>query len=125
MVRHYDWSYRNRITDAYTLINRARKNNPALQQTNNIRFTSSDNGNLLSYVKWDDARTNFIWTVVNFDQHNRQGGHVGVPHDLLGHNGFRVTDLLTGNQYWWNGNSNYVDIDPGQNPAHVFLVEFP
>jgi starch synthase (maltosyl-transferring) len=124
MVRHYDWSYRNQITDAYTLINRARKNNPALQQTNNIRFTSCDNSNLLSYVKWDDARTNFIWTVVNFDQHNRQGGHLGVPHDLLGHNGFRVTDLLTGKQYWWGGDANYVDIDPNQWPAHVFLIEF-
>lgn len=124
MVRHYDWSYRNRITDAYTLINRARKRHPALQQTNNIRFTSTDNNNLLSYVKWDDTRTNFIWTIVNFDQYNRQGGHVGVPQDLLGHNGFRVTDLLTGKQYWWNGNANYVDIDPGQWPAHVFLIEF-
>jgi starch synthase (maltosyl-transferring) len=124
MVRHYDWNYRNRITDAYTLINQARKNNPALQQTNNIRFTTSDNSNLLSYVKWDDAKTNFIWTVVNFDQHNRQGGHVGVPNDLLGHNGFRVTDLMTGQQYWWNGSANYVDIDPGKWPAHVFLIEF-
>ncbi len=123
MVRHYDWSYRNRITDAYTLINRARKDNPALQQTNNIRFTGSENGNLLSYVKWDDEKTNFIWTIVNFDQHNRQGGHVMVPQDLLGHNGFRVTDLLTGAQYWWNGNANYVDIDPGHWPAHVFKVE--
>ncbi|SEP59193.1 alpha-1,4-glucan--maltose-1-phosphate maltosyltransferase [Neolewinella agarilytica] len=124
MARHYDWSYRNRITDAYTLINHARNNNPALQQTNNIRFTGSENGNLLSFVKWDEERTNFIWTIVNFDQHNRQGGHVHVPQDLLGHDGFRVTDLLTGNQYWWNGHSNYVDLDPGQWPAHVFKVEF-
>ncbi|MBC6993445.1 alpha-1,4-glucan--maltose-1-phosphate maltosyltransferase [Neolewinella lacunae] len=124
MVRHYDWSYRNRITDAYTLINRARKTNPALQQTNNIRFTGGDNPNLLSYVKWNDERTNFIWTIVNFDQHHRQGGHVSVPQDLLGHQGFKVTDLLTGAQYWWNGSANYVAIDPAYWPAHVFLVEF-
>lgn len=123
MVRHYDWTYENRITQAYRLINKARKENTALQQTNNIRFTDSDNPNLLSYVKWSDDRTSFIWTIVNFDQHNRQGGHVTVPHDLLGHNGFKVTDLLTGSQYWWNSNSNYVDIDPWQWPAHVFKVE--
>ena len=79
--------------------------------------------NLLSYVKWNDERTNFIWTIVNFDQYNRQGGHVGVPQDLLGHQGFRVTDLLSGGQYWWNGHANYVDIDPSNWPAHVFLVE--
>jgi starch synthase (maltosyl-transferring) len=123
MVRHYDWSYRNRITDMYTKINRIRKANPALQQTNNIRFTGSDNPNLLSYVKYNDERNNLIWTIVNFDQHNRQAGHVFVPQDLLAGNGFRVTDLLTGNQYWWNRERNYVDLNPNQLPAHVFLVE--
>ncbi len=124
MVRHYDWTYENRITQAYRLINAARKENAALQQTNNIRFTDSDNPNLLSYIKWSDDQTSFIWTIVNFDQHNRQGGHVSVPQDLLGGNGFRVTDLLTGSQYWWNSNVNYVDIDPWNWPAHVFKVEF-
>jgi starch synthase (maltosyl-transferring) len=123
MVRHYDWTYENRITQAYRLINKARKENAALQQTNNIRFTNSDNPNLLSYVKWSDDRTSFIWTIVNFDQHNRQEGQIQVPQDLLGQNGFRVTDLLTGSQYWWNSHTNYVAIDPWQWPAHVFKVE--
>ena len=122
-VRHYDWSYRNRVTQAYQLINKARKGNKALQQTNNLRFTETNNGNLLSYVKWDDERTNFVWTIVNFDQDNTQGGYVGVPQDLLGGDGFRVTDLLTGAQYWWNGNGNYVQLNPYEMPAHVFLVE--
>lgn len=123
MVRHYDWSYRNRITDMYTKINRIRKENAALQQTNNIRFTGSDNPNLLSYVKYTDEKDNLVWTIVNFDQHHRQAGHVFVPKDLLAGNGFRVTDLLTGNQYWWNNERNYVDLDPNHLPAHVFLVE--
>ncbi|TXF90422.1 DUF3416 domain-containing protein [Neolewinella aurantiaca] len=124
MVRHYDWTYENRITQAYRIINRARRENAALQQTNNIRFTSSENPNLLSYIKWSEDRSSFIWTIVNFDQDNRQGGHVRVPKDLLGENGFRVTDLLTGSQYWWNSNSNYVELDPWKWPAHVFKVEF-
>ena len=124
MVRHYDWSYRNRITDAYTVINRARRENAALQQTRNIRFTNADNPNLLSYVKWSDDRRSIVWTIVNFDQYNRQGGHVQVPQDILGHGGFKVTDLLTGAQYWWNAHANYVELDPGYWPAHVFKIEF-
>jgi starch synthase (maltosyl-transferring) len=123
LARHYDWSYRNKITDAYTLINRARKNNPALQQTVNIRFTETDNPNLLSYVKWDEEKTNFVWTIINFDPHNRQVGHVSVPQDLLGHEGFKVRDVLTGAQYWWNSRTNYVDLEPGNWPAHVFVIE--
>ena len=122
-VRHYDWSYRNRVTQAYTAINTARHENAALQQTRNIRFTDSDNPNLLSYVKWNEDRTNIVWTIVNFDQHNRQGGHVAVPQDLLGGDGFRVVDLLTGAQYWWNGQANYVELDPGRWPAHVFRID--
>lgn len=123
MVRHYDWNYRNRITDAYRVINRVRKENRALQQTNNIRFTDTNNGNLLSYVKWDDTKESFVWTIVNFDQHNTQGGYVNVPQDLLGHHGFRVTDLLTGAQYWWNGNANFVELNPYHFPAHVFRID--
>jgi len=123
-VRHYDWSFRNKITEAYRLINKARKENVALQQTNNIRFTGSDNPNLLSYVKWSDDRTSFVWTIVNFDQHNRQSGTVYVPQDILSPHGFRVTDLLTNEEYWWNGHANFVEIDPYRWPAHVFKVEF-
>ena len=123
MVRHYDWSYRNRVTDVYQALNKARNAHPALQQTNNLRFTAVDNPNLLSYVKWDDQRSSFIWTIVNFDQHHTQGGHVGVPQDILGSEGFKVTDLLTGGQYWWSGHANYVELNPHQSPAHVFLVE--
>jgi starch synthase (maltosyl-transferring) len=124
MVRHYDWSYRNRITDVYTLINKARAENPALQQTNNIRFTNTDNPKLLSYVKWSTDRSNVVWTVVNFDPHNRQAGHVEVPQDILGHSGFRVEDLLSGAEYWWNGVANFVALEPGHFPAHVFRISF-
>ncbi len=123
MVRYYDWSYRNRITEAYQRINMARAAHPALQQTNNIRFTHSENGNLLSYVKYTDDRSNIIWCVVNFDEHNPQGGHVSVPREIIGSGNFRVTDLLTGEQYWWNDRANYVRLDPGWQPGHVLLVE--
>lgn len=122
IARHYDWSYRNRMTDAYTRLNRARKQNPALQQTNNIRFTATSNEQLLSYVKWNDERTNFVWTIVNFDPHNTQGGTVQVPHDLLGGQPFRVQDQLTGEIYHWSPGQNYVALDPGKWPAHVFRV---
>ncbi|NJC24642.1 maltotransferase domain-containing protein [Neolewinella antarctica] len=121
-IRHYDWSYRNRITDIYERINRARNNHAALQQTRNVRFTDVSNENLLSYVKWDQNKTSFIWTIVNFDEHNTQAGYVGVPVDLLGEQGFRVRDLLTGATYWWNSNANYVELNPHQMPAHVFEI---
>lgn len=124
IARHYDWSYRNRLTDAYTRLNRARKENTALQQTNNIRFTDTDNGQLLSYLKWDTAQQNLIWTIVNFDPHQTQSGTVMVPRDLIGANQFKVKDLLTGEIYYWQGDRNFVALDPNKWPAHIFRVEF-
>ena len=123
VARHYDWSYRNRLTDAYTRLNRARKSNPALQQTNNIQFTNTSNEQLLSYIKWNDDRTNFVWTIINFDPNNTQGGMVEVPHDLIGDGNFRVKDQLTGEIYHWSQGQNYVALDPGKWPAHILLVE--
>ena len=123
MTRHYDWSYRNRITETYKKINRIRKEHAALQQTNNIIFTDTNNPNLLSYVKYSDDRSSIIWTIVNFDQHNPQVGYCGVPQTLLGENSFQVTDLLTGDSFWWNTDANYVRLDPGYWPAHVLRVD--
>lgn len=124
IARHYDWSYRNRLTDAYTRLNKARRENPALQQTNNIRFTATDNDQLLSFLKWDDARTNLVWTIVNFDAQHPQQGIVAVPGDLIGNRPFRVRDLLTGEIYYWNAGQNFVMLDPSKWPAHIFRIEW-
>ncbi len=124
VARHYDWSYRNRLTDAYTRLNKARKENPALQQTNNIRFTATDNDQLLSFLKWDDAYTNLVWTIVNFDAQHPQQGIVAVPGDLIGNRPFRVRDLLTGEIYHWNAGQNFVMLDPSKWPAHIFRIEW-
>ncbi len=123
MARHYDWSYRNRITESYTRINRIRAEHAALQQTNNVVFTDTNNSNLLSYVKYSDDRSSIIWTIVNFDPHSVQDGYCTVPKSLVGEKSFQVEDLLTGATYWWNNNANYVRLDPGYWPAHVFRVK--
>ena len=125
MARHYDWSYRNRITETYRRINAIRKEHAALQQTNNIKFTDVSNPNLLSYVKYSDDRSSIIWTIVSFDQHHVQDGYCAVPKGLLGERGFQVEDLLTGATYWWNADANYVRLDPGYWPAHVLRVRLP
>ena len=53
-VKHYDWKKTNRMTDIITMINTARKNNPALQSTWNIQFCAIENPNLIGYLKATD-----------------------------------------------------------------------
>lgn len=125
-TRHYDWEYRNRLTDIITRVNQIRKKYPALQTTWNIHFTSTDNDSLMSYIKMTPDKKNIIWCIVNFDAENSQSGYIEVPKSLLGieHNvNIKVTDLLTDETYHWFNEWNYVELDPNHYPAHILLVE--
>jgi starch synthase (maltosyl-transferring) len=37
-IKKYDWKKTNRLTDIITMLNKARKNHPALQSTWNLQF---------------------------------------------------------------------------------------
>lgn len=125
-TRYYDWNYRNRLTDVITLVNKIRKENPALQDTYNIHFTKTDNDQIMSYVKLTPDKKNIIWCIVNFDVHNQQWAHVEVPKELLGIKGgvkIKVHDLLTDEEYYWFNDWNYVELNPFKCPMHIFRVE--
>ncbi|HMQ46293.1 MAG TPA: alpha-1,4-glucan--maltose-1-phosphate maltosyltransferase [Saprospiraceae bacterium] len=125
-TRYYDWSYKSRISEITALLNRLRKENPALQTTWNIHFTRTDNDQLMSYVKKTEDNSNIIWCIVNFDANNIQSGYCEVPKALLGIErsvNLKVTDLLTGEVYHWFNDWNYVSLNPNKLPAHILLVE--
>jgi starch synthase (maltosyl-transferring) len=121
-VRHWDWNFENKITVLMAKINRARHDFLALQQTNNIVFCGVDNPQLMAYLKWDDAQTNWVLCVVSFDPYYTQKGTVDVPLHLIGlegHAHYRVHDVITQNTYDWQGTHNYVEIHPVL-PFHLF-----
>ncbi|MDT8347034.1 MAG: alpha-1,4-glucan--maltose-1-phosphate maltosyltransferase [Flavobacteriaceae bacterium] len=121
-VKSYDWNLRNKITGLITRINHIRKEQPALQQTNNIRFLPIENEKLLVFYKWNDAYTNHIIVVINLDPHYRQEGWTQLPKKQLNLNDdfqLPITDLITGNSYLWNNEWNYVALHPAM-PVHIF-----
>ena len=59
------------------------------------------------------------------DSVNTQGGWLRFPLELfnLSHDyPFKVEDLLSGIHYDWNGEWNYVAVNPWIMPAHIFRV---
>ncbi|MCO6489709.1 MAG: alpha-1,4-glucan--maltose-1-phosphate maltosyltransferase [Phaeodactylibacter sp.] len=127
-IRHYDWSYRNRLTEVITRVNQIRRENPALQTTWNIHFTRTDNEQLMSYVKYNDDKSNIVWCIASFDVEYKQSGFIEVPKTLLGitrNVNLKVTDLITGEVFHWFNEWNYVELNPDKYPAHVLLVEKP
>jgi len=106
-----------------TALNRARRENPALQQDRTLRFHRCDNPSIVCYSK--TAGDNAIVVVANTDPHSTQWGQVHLDLAALGlaeTAPYQMHDLLTGVRYRWQGKTNVVGLDPATCPAHVFRL---
>jgi starch synthase (maltosyl-transferring) len=125
-VRHYDWKKTNRMTDIISLVNKARKENAALQSTWNIQFCSIENDNLIAYLKATDDLSNIILVVVTLDPFVSQQGFVRLPKERLKLSdkiNVKLTDLITEEKYTWTQEWNYVELNPYKLPFHIFKLE--
>jgi starch synthase (maltosyl-transferring) len=124
-LRHWDLERADSLAGFITVVNRIRRENPALRSDSSLRFFGTDNAQLLCYAKVDAASGNAILTVVNLDPHHVQEGFVELDLAALGVAAdaqYQVHDLLTGARYLWQGARNFVRLDPQRVPAHVFRV---
>ncbi|MGB3607402.1 alpha-1,4-glucan--maltose-1-phosphate maltosyltransferase [Psychroserpens sp.] len=123
-LKHYDWFKENKLTLLISKINALRHQNEALQQTNNIKFCTIENDNLMAFYKWNDSRTNELLIIISLDQYYAQQGSVQLPLEELGvHHGqqIRVEDLITGSSYNWHHEWNFVELHPTL-PFHIFKI---
>jgi len=124
-IKLWNWDAPGNLKDFLARLNTVRRDNPALQTTWNLRFHSVDNESLLFYSKASDDLSNVILIVVNLDPHHTQSGWVTVPIQELGispEEPYLVHELLGDEKYIWQGERNYVSIDPHRTPAHIFRV---
>jgi starch synthase (maltosyl-transferring) len=124
-VKEYDWRHTNRMTDIITLINQARKEHAALQSTWNLQFCTIENPNLIAYVKATDDLSSIVLVVVNLDQYERQSGYVQLPRErlkLTGKTNLKLLDLVTGEEFTWTQEWNFVELDPNRMPFHLFQI---
>ena len=83
-VQHHDWTKTNKLKSIITEVNRIRRENAALQETNNIEFCSIENAQILAFFKMDREKKNKILVAVNMDPYSTQSGWVQVPLHQLG-----------------------------------------
>lgn len=130
-IKRWDMDRPGNIRAEITAVNRIRKDNPALQQTNDIEFVRVDAGEgfehdmLMAYLKRSLDGGNIILTVVNLDPQNTHTGWLRFPlerFELPHTHRFRVEDLLSGRTYEWDSEWNYVELNPEQVPVHIFKV---
>jgi starch synthase (maltosyl-transferring) len=123
--RQWDDDRPGHIRDLVTTVNGIRKAHAALQWDRHLGFCETDNPNLLAYYKSSPDGSSMIIVIVNLDYRDMQHGWVRVPLDALrlpSAEPYDLTDLLDGEQYRWRGERNYVRLDPGVRPAHIFHV---
>jgi len=125
-IRHWEWTKQNKLTQIIGMVNKIRKENRALQFTNNIGFCKIENEQLLAYFKSADGPANNLLMIVNLDPYHKQSGYVQVPLSPMGKkegDAFVVHDLLTGAKYTWHKEWNYIELDPNALPFHLFRIE--
>ncbi|MEP7054769.1 MAG: alpha-1,4-glucan--maltose-1-phosphate maltosyltransferase [Actinomycetota bacterium] len=111
------------LTPHLTLLNRLRREHPALRWMRNLRFHVVDNDDIMAFSKslGDDR----VLVVVNLDPHHVHEGTLYLDTAALGLNPgarFAAYDEVTGATYTWDGSRQYIRLDPYFQPAHIFTI---
>jgi len=127
-IRHRDYQQAGSLAEMIGLINRIRRDHPALQHDWGLTFQQTDNTQILAYSKRSADGRDIIMVVLNLDPFNMQHGFVQLPLADWGvppHASIEVQDLLSGERYFWRGEWNYVRLDPQAQVAHILNVVLP
>ena len=99
-------------------LNRARRENPALQRLDDVTFLETENEQLFAFLKrWQD---NDVIVVVNLDPTAEQEGVCILPVSTGLPPAYPVAELLTDDRWTWHIGRNYVKLGPGK--SHVLRV---
>ncbi len=124
-IRQWQLDAPHSLRPLLTRLNRARRENPALQRDAGLVFHRVDNPLLLCYSKTSEDGLHTALVVVNLDLQHRQAGWVQLDLAAMGLEEsmpFQVEDALSGSRYLWQGAANYVELDPASMPAHLFRI---
>jgi starch synthase (maltosyl-transferring) len=124
-IKDWNWDEPGNLKDLIAKVNRIRKENPALQRTNNVFFLESDNEYVLFYMKATPDFGNVVLVATTLDPFHPQPANIRVPLEYLGvqpGQPYLLHDLVGEEKHVWIGDWNRIEIDPGVSPARIFLV---
>jgi len=124
--RKWDWNQPGNIKDLVARVNAIRRQYPAFQYDTTLRFHPTDSGEIIAYSKTAPYTSKpLLLVIVSLNPRQTLHGHVQVPLDRIGRRSdesYVVTDLLTGEEFVWRGEWNYVRFDPGVRQGHVLRI---
>jgi starch synthase (maltosyl-transferring) len=123
-IKVRDWDKPGNIKPYIRDLNRARRDNAAMQQTSNLRFLAVDDGNVIAFVKESVNQTNSVVAAIALsrDVHDvwvpLGDVQVGMPGDRR--NVAAVENLITGERFPVEWGGIRLRIDPVRDPALLF-----
>jgi starch synthase (maltosyl-transferring) len=127
-IKSWDLKAPHSLSEFIGRVNKARRENPALQRNDGYVQLETNNDALFAFAKVGEDGTNRIVSVINLDPFNVQPGWVRLRHDEMGvpsGEPYEMHDLLDGAHYTWRGEWNYVELNPQVLPAHLLRVDWP
>ncbi len=123
-LKAWDWDRPGNIRPLITALNRIRRENPALQEYDNLRFYQADNEHVMFYGKITRDRTNAVFVAVSLDPFQEQEATLRFPVEELGlrdEEAWEAEDLLEGTSQLCQGAVQRVRLTP-DSPGRLFRV---
>ncbi|OLP62472.1 alpha-amylase [Xaviernesmea oryzae] len=124
-IRAWDYDRPGNIKAEIAMLNRIRRQNPALQSHLGLTLLNASNGNVLFFEKASAGRHNVLLIAINLDPSAVQESDIEIP---LWHFGMddggrlALEDLIGGNKFSFNGKWQKIRLDPAQLPFAIWRV---
>ena len=126
--RHRDFDAEGHIKEDIALINRIRREQPAMRDFRNLKFFAAHEERVLYYGRFDPAQGSYVLFHVLLDP---QGGaefgfelplwEFGLPDAAS----VEVQDLIHGNSFTWHGKDHRLALDPADRPYAIWKITPP
>lgn len=123
-IRAWDYDRPGNIKGEIAMLNRIRRENPALHSHLGLRQLIAWNDNIIFFEKHSPARDNVLLVGVNLDPHNAQEADVEIPlwaWNLPDHGTLNLEDLIGGSKFSLSGKWQRLRLEP-QMPFSIWRV---
>jgi starch synthase (maltosyl-transferring) len=123
-LRAWDWDRPGNIVAEIAVLNRIRRENPALQTHLGVTFLGAFNDTILYYEKATADRSNVVLVAVSLDPLQAQEADFEIPlwsWSLPDSASLEVDDLLTGEAFTWHGKIQHMRLTQ-ERPYAIWRV---
>ncbi|HEX2148333.1 MAG TPA: maltotransferase domain-containing protein [Pseudorhizobium sp.] len=123
-IRAWDWDRPGNIKHEIGLLNRIRKENPALHSHLGLTLLTAWNDNVMFFEKASPGRENVLLIAISLDPHNTQEADVEIPlwsWNLPDNASLPMEDLISGHKFTWTGKWQRLRLEPGM-PFGIWRV---